>query len=84
MIANGDIDSPQKAKVVMDFTNADAMMIGRIAQQRPWIFEHIHHYLVTGKSLQEPDDRQKQKWLRDHLNNLYAFYGEFHGVQIAA
>lgn len=83
IIANGDIDSPQKAKLVMDFTGADAIMIGRIAQQRPWIFEHIEHFLVTGKMQQEPDDQQKQKWLRDHLNNLYAFYGEYLGVQIA-
>jgi len=83
VIANGDIDNAEKAKMVMDFTGADAIMIGRIAQQRPWIFKHINHYLVTGKSLQEPEDRQKQKWLRDHLKNLYAFYGEYQGAQIA-
>ena len=83
VIANGDIDDAQKAKMVMDFTGADAIMIGRIAQQRPWVFKHIDHYLMTGIMLQEPGDRQKQKWLRDHLQNLYAFYGEFHGTQIA-
>lgn len=83
VIANGDIDNAQKAKMVMDFTGADAMMLGRIAQQRPWIFKHINHYLVTAKSLQEPSDRQKQKWLTDHLKSLYAFYGEYHGVRIA-
>ena len=83
VIANGDIDSAQKAKMVMDFTGADAIMIGRIAQQRPWIFEHIEHFLVTGKLQREPDERQKQKWLRDHLINLYVFYGEYLGVQIA-
>ncbi|MFT5657678.1 MAG: tRNA-dihydrouridine synthase B [Gammaproteobacteria bacterium] len=83
VIANGDIDNAEKAKMVMDFTGADAIMIGRIAQQRPWIFEHIEHFLVTGNSLQEPDDRLKQKWLTDHLKNLYAFYGEYNGVQIA-
>lgn len=83
VIANGDIDNAQKAKMVMDFTGADAMMIGRTAQQQPWIFKHINHYLVTGELLQEPGDLRKQKWLRDHLKNLYAFYGEYHGTQIA-
>ncbi|MFT4607700.1 MAG: tRNA-dihydrouridine synthase B [Urechidicola sp.] len=83
VIANGDIDNAQKAKMVMDFTGADAIMIGRIAQQRPWIFEHIEHFLVTGILQPEPDEQQKQKWLRNHLNNLYAFYGEYLGVQIA-
>jgi|TARA_B110000259_G_scaffold101203_2_gene116528 tRNA-dihydrouridine synthase B len=83
VIANGDIDSAQKAKKVMDFTGADAIMIGRIAQQRPWIFQHIAHFLEAGELRQEPDKEQKQKWLRDHLKNLYAFYGEYHGVQIA-
>ena len=83
VIANGDIDSAQKAKMVMDFTGADAIMIGRVAQQRPWIFKHIDHFLVTGKLQSEPDEWQKQRWLKDHLNNLYAFYGEYLGVQIA-
>jgi len=83
VIANGDIDSAQKAKKVIDFTGADAIMIGRIAQQRPWIFQHIEHFLVTGELHEEPDEKQKQQWLRDHLNNLYAFYGEYLGVQIA-
>ncbi len=83
IIANGDIDSAQKAKMVMDFTGADAIMIGRVAQQRPWIFEHIERFLATGQLQQEPDEQQKQKWLRDHLNNLYVFYGEYLGVQIA-
>jgi tRNA-dihydrouridine synthase B len=83
VIANGDIDSPQKAKKVIDFTGADAIMIGRTAQRRPWIFRHIEHFLVTGKLHKEPDEMQKQKWLKDHLNNLYAFYGEYLGVQIA-
>jgi tRNA-dihydrouridine synthase B len=83
VIANGDIDSAQKAKKVMDFTGADAIMMGRIAQRRPWIFKHIEHFLVAGELHKEPDEKQKQRWLRDHLNNLYAFYGEYLGVQIA-
>jgi tRNA-dihydrouridine synthase B len=83
VIANGDIDSPKKAEMVMDFTAADAIMVGRIAQQRPWIFGQIDHYLSTGKILEAPTDELKQTWLVSHLKNLYAFYGEHQGVQIA-
>lgn len=83
VIANGDIDSDKKAKMVLDFTAADAIMIGRVAQQQPWIFNRIEHYLETGQTANEPTDQQKQKWLLSHLENLYAFYGEFQGVQIA-
>jgi len=83
IIANGDIDSAKKAKMVMDFTAADAIMVGRIAQQRPWIFSRIEHYLDTGKELEEPGAEQKQAWLLDHLINLHAFYGEHQGVRIA-
>ena len=83
VIANGDIVSAQKAKMVMDFTGADAIMIGRIAQRRPWIFEHINHFLATDDLLKEPKHWLKQKWLTGHLENLYAFYGEYQGVRIA-
>ena len=83
VIANGDIDSAKKAKMVMDFTAADAIMVGRIAQQRPWIFGQIEHYLSTGNELKEPPDELKQAWLINHLQNLHAFYGEHQGVQIA-
>jgi len=83
VIANGDIDCEEKAKMVMDFTAADAIMIGRIAQQRPWIFQQIDHYFSTGQIKDEPQDEQKQNWLLSHLNNLYAFYGEVQGVKIA-
>ena len=83
VIANGDIDSEKKAKMVMDFTATDAIMIGRVAQRRPWIFRHIEHYLATGKTAKEPTDQQKRNWLISHLKNLYAFYGEIQGVQIA-
>jgi tRNA-dihydrouridine synthase B len=83
VIANGDIDSEKKAKMVMDFTATDAIMIGRVAQRRPWFFRHIEHYLATGKTAKEPTDQQKQIWLINHLINLYAFYGEIQGVQIA-
>ncbi len=83
VIANGDIDSAKKAEMVMDFTAADAIMVGRIAQQRPWIFGQIDHYLSTGKMPEEPTDELKQTWLISHLKNLYAFYGEHQGVRIA-
>ena len=83
VIANGDIDSVQKAKMVMDFTAADAIMVGRTAQQRPWIFAQIEQYLSTGIEPGEPADELKQTWLLSHLKNLYAFYGEHQGVQIA-
>jgi tRNA-dihydrouridine synthase B len=83
VIANGDIDSAKKAEMVMDFTAADAIMVGRIAQQRPWIFGQIDHYLSTGKKPEEPTDELKQAWLVSHLKNLHAFYGEHQGVQIA-
>jgi tRNA-dihydrouridine synthase B len=83
IIANGDIDSVKKAQMVMDFTAADAIMVGRIAQQRPWIFGQIEHYLSTGNEPKEPADELKQKWLINHLHNLHVFYGEHQGVQIA-
>ncbi len=67
----------------MDFTAADAIMVGRIAQQRPWIFGQIEHYLSTGETPEEPANELKQAWLVSHLKNLYAFYGEHQGVQIA-
>jgi tRNA-dihydrouridine synthase B len=83
VIANGDVDSAKKAEMVMDFTAADAIMVGRIAQQRPWIFGQIDHYLSTGNKPEEPSDKLKQAWLVSHLKNLHAFYGEHQGVQIA-
>ncbi|NNE63074.1 MAG: tRNA dihydrouridine synthase DusB [Gammaproteobacteria bacterium] len=83
VIANGDITCEKKAKMVMDFTAADAIMIGRVAQQRPWIFKQVDYYLSTGKVPEEPTAKQKKQWLLNHLNNLYAFYGEFQGVKIA-
>ena len=67
----------------MDFTATDAIMIGRVAQRRPWIFQQIEHYLATGETTKEPTDQQKLLWLSGHLKNLYAFYGEFQGVRIA-
>lgn len=83
VIANGDIDSPQKARQVMDYTGADAVMIGRAAQGRPWIFREINHYLQTGEMLAEPGSNEISRWLEQHLKNLYDFYGEHMGVRIA-
>ncbi len=83
VIANGDIDCEKKAKMILEFTAADAIMVGRVAQHRPWIFRQIEYYLATGKTAEEPTERQKQHWLNNHLKNLYEFYGEHQGVQIA-
>ena len=83
VIANGDIDSPQKAKFVLDYTRADAVMIGRPAQGRPWIFREVAHHLSTGELLPEPDVREIRDILIGHLHDLYAFHGEHMGVRIA-
>jgi len=83
VIANGDITTPEKAKFVLEYTNADAVMIGRAAQGRPWIFREIQHYLETGERLAEPKSNEVRDILLGHLDNLYAFYGEFTGVRIA-
>lgn len=83
VIANGDIDSPEKAAHVLELTNADAVMIGRAAQGRPWIFREILHYLQHGNTLASPDAEEVNKILLKHLKNLYDFYGEEMGVRIA-
>ncbi len=83
VIANGDIDSPQKAKAVLDRTGADGVMIGRAAQGRPWIFREIEHYLATGEVLPPPLVTEIRDVCREHLADLYAFYGEETGVKIA-
>ena len=76
VIANGDIDSPQKALMVLKHTRADALMIGRAAQGSPWIYGQIAHYLETGEVLAPPPEEMQFQVLSDHLDNLYAFYGE--------
>jgi tRNA-dihydrouridine synthase B len=83
VVANGDITSPEKAKAVLDHTGADAVMIGRAAQGRPWIFREIQHYLQTGAHLPEPELSEIRDILLEHLNNLYSFYGEYTGVRMA-
>ena len=83
VIANGDIDSPEKAKYVLDYTGADAVMIGRAAQGRPWIFREISHYLETGEHLAAPEIQEVKDVLLGHLSELYQFYGEYSGCRIA-
>ncbi len=83
VIANGDIRNPEKARFVLDYTRADAIMIGRAAQGRPWIFREIRHYLDTGKTLPEPNLEEISRILLKHLDNLYAFYGDYTGVRMA-
>lgn len=81
--ANGDIDSPEKAKAVLNHTGADGLLIGRAAQGRPWIFRQIDHYLNTGEHLAEPGPSQVAEILLGHLKAVHAFYGEDMGVRIA-
>ncbi|MGD9592125.1 MAG: tRNA dihydrouridine synthase DusB [Candidatus Berkiella sp.] len=83
IIANGDITNPEKAKYVLEQTGADAIMIGRGAQGRPWIFNEIMHYLRTGEHLPEPDVACIRDIMINHMKNLYAFYGEQRGVLVA-
>ena len=83
VVANGDINSPEKAELVLRITGADAVMIGRAAQGRPWIFREINHYLQTGTLLQELSSAEVGKILLGHLRRLYDFYGEDAGVRIA-
>ena len=83
VFANGDVDTPQKAKAVLDYTGCDGLLIGRAAQGRPWIFREIAHYLATGELLAAPDADEVGAILCGHLQALYAFYGEPQGVRIA-
>ncbi len=83
VIANGDIDSAQKAQQVYELTGCDAVMIGRAAQGQPWIFRDIEHYLRTGESLDAPTIAQIKDIVLVHLQQLYDFYGEYSGCRIA-
>jgi tRNA-dihydrouridine synthase B len=83
VIANGDIDSPQKAAFVLQQTGVDAVMIGRSAQGRPWIFREVAHYLATGEELPPPSLAEVRDILLGHLHALHDFYGEPQGVRIA-
>jgi tRNA-dihydrouridine synthase B len=83
VVANGDIDSPQKAREVLLATRADAVMIGRAAQGRPWIFREVAHFLATGQELPAPEVLQAKRWLLEHLEDHYGLYGEYTGVRTA-
>lgn len=83
VIANGDIDSPERAAMVLRHTGADAVMVGRAAQGRPWIFREIAHFLATGEHLPSPTLAEVRDVLLAHLEALHAFYGEQSGVRIA-
>jgi tRNA-dihydrouridine synthase B len=83
VVANGDIDSPAKARAVFAATGADAIMIGRAAQGRPWLFGEIAHHLATGEAAQPPRVADVKAWLLEHLDDHYRLYGEFAGVRSA-
>src|SRR3954462_7746114 len=83
VIANGDIDTPERVKQVLEHTRADAVMIGRAAQGRPWMFREITHFLETGEHLPPPEVDEIHRVLVAHLNELYGFYGEHTGVRVA-
>ncbi|MBT8571105.1 tRNA dihydrouridine synthase DusB [Polynucleobacter paneuropaeus] len=83
VVANGDITTPEKAAQVLKLTGADAIMIGRAAQGRPWIFREIAHYLVTGDTLPTPEIDEIQNIMNEHLLDHYAFYGEYTGLRTA-
>ena len=83
VVANGDIDSPRKAREVLEHTGADAIMVGRAAQGRPWIFQEIGHFLATGQTLAPPRVAEIKSLLLEHLQEHYSLYGEFTGVRSA-
>lgn len=83
VIANGDIATPEQAAEVLRHTGADAVMLGRAAQGRPWIFREVDHYLRSGRRLPEPGPDAVCRILTGHLENLYGFYGEHTGVRVA-
>lgn len=83
VIANGDIDTPEQARFVLDSTGADAIMIGRAAQGNPWLFSQISHFIKHGKHLEKPTNTAIHETLMNHLDKLYSFYGNASGVRIA-
>jgi len=83
VLANGDIDSPAKARQVLAYTQADGLLIGRAAQGRPWIFAQIAHYLATGSLLKEPPLRLVRNVMLDHVRALHEHYGPHAGLRVA-
>ncbi|MBV2130761.1 tRNA dihydrouridine synthase DusB [Arsukibacterium indicum] len=83
VIANGDITTPEKAQYVLNYTGADAIMIGRAAQGRPWIFREVTHYLATGEKLAAPAIAEVQQIMLEHVQGLHQLYGVHLGPRIA-
>jgi len=83
IIANGDITTPEKARDVLQYSGADAVMIGRAAQGRPWLFREIEHFLKTGAHLPAPKVDEIHRVLVAHVHDLYDFYGELSGLRVA-
>jgi tRNA-dihydrouridine synthase B len=83
VIANGDITTPEKARYVLQQTGADAVMIGRAAQGRPWLFREIEHFIKTGTHLPAPQVDEVHRVLLKHVYELYSFYGEHTGLRVA-
>jgi tRNA-dihydrouridine synthase B len=83
VIANGDVQSPEEAKRVLQATGADGIMIGRAAQGRPWLFRQFDHYLATGERLPEPGYDERRRVLLEQLEDMYELYGEEQGVRVA-
>ena len=83
VVANGDIDTPEKAREVLAYTGADAVMIGRAAQGQPWIFREMVHFMATGTYLAPPLVAEVRHVLLDHLQDHYTLYGEYSGVRTA-
>jgi tRNA-dihydrouridine synthase B len=83
VIANGDIRTPEDAKRVLEATGADAIMVGRAAQGRPWLFREIAHFLATGERLAPPRAHEIGAVLTEHLDGLYNLYGGEHGARVA-
>jgi len=83
VVANGDINSPEKARYVLDYTGVDAVMIGRAAQGRPWIFREIRHFLETDTKLPPPEREEVRTLMNEHVTNLHRFYGAYLGARIA-
>ena len=83
VIANGDIDTPEKAKSVLEVTGADAIMIGRAAQGNPWLFTQINHFIKHGKVIEKPTVLEIKQTLLAHLDAMHDFYGSVSGVRMA-
>jgi len=83
VLANGDIETPQDARAVLERTGADGLMIGRAAFGRPWLFREIEHFLATGTALAPPAPAEIEAVVHEHLDGLYALYGEAQGLRVA-